>query len=72
MDIEKLDVGNIIEVKQIKECLINRPELLTIFEIILRCCNSNINKEISISRMELEENIEPDLSSSDEDEELAE
>ena len=67
MDIEKLDVGNIIEVKQIKDCLHDRPELLTIFEMILRCCNSNINKEQLVSHMDLEDNIEPDLSSTDEE-----
>ena len=67
MDIEKLDVSNIIEVKRIKVALHDSPELLKIFEIILRCCNSNINKEQLVSRMELEENIEPDLSSTDED-----
>tara|TARA_R100000654_G_scaffold28643_1_gene53267 strand:- start:287 stop:505 length:219 start_codon:yes stop_codon:yes gene_type:complete len=70
MDVEKLDVSNIIEVKEIKECLENKPQLLTIFEMILRCCNTNINKEQFISRMDIEENIEPDLSSDDEDENL--
>ena len=67
MDIEKLDVANIIEVKKIKDCLKGSPELLKIFDMILRCCNSNINKEQLVSRMELEENIEPDLSSTDEE-----
>ena len=69
--IEKLDVNNIIEVKRIKGCLQKTPELLTIFEMILRCCNHNINLEKKVERMEIEDDDwVDDLLSSDSDEDL--
>ena len=67
MDIEKLDICNIIEVQKIRELLINYPDLLSIFEILIIMSNNRINQEKHIARMEIEENIEPDLSSDEED-----
>ena len=48
MDIEKLEVENIIEIKQIQEILSDSPELLTIFEIICKNANLSLNKECKV------------------------
>jgi hypothetical protein len=69
MDIEKLDICNIIEVQKIRKLLINYPDLLSIFEILIIMSNNRINQEKHIVKMEIEENIEPDLSSDEEDDE---
>tara|TARA_R100001129_G_C5196461_1_gene212408 strand:+ start:198 stop:416 length:219 start_codon:yes stop_codon:yes gene_type:complete len=66
-DIEKLDICNIIEVQRIREILINYPDLLSIFEILIIMSNNRINQEKIVNKIEIEENIEPDLSSDDED-----
>lgn len=68
MDIEKLDICNIIEVQKIRKILIEHPDLLSIFEILIIMSNNRINQEKHIVRMEIEENIEPDLSSDEDDE----
>lgn len=67
-NIEKLDICNIIEVQKIRKILINYPDLLSIFEILIIMSNNRINQEKHILKMEIEENIEPELSSDDEDE----
>ncbi|MAB53674.1 hypothetical protein [Marinobacter sp.] len=67
-NIEKLDICNIIEVQKIRKILIKHPDLLSIFEILIIMSNNRINQEKHILKMEIEENIEPDLSSDDEDE----
>lgn len=64
---EKLDIHNIIEIDRIRKLLINHPDLLSMFEIIVIMANNRINQEKIVNRMELEENIEPDLSSDSED-----
>jgi len=66
--IEKLDIHNIIEIKKIREILINHPDLLSIFEILIIMANNRINQEKIVNKMEIEENIEPDLSSDSDDE----
>jgi hypothetical protein len=66
MDIEKLDICNIFEIQRIRQLLINEPDLLSIFEILIIMCNNRINKEQHINKMEIEKNIEPDLPSDDE------
>jgi hypothetical protein len=66
MDIEKLDISNIFEIQRIRQLLINEPDLLSIFEILIIMCNNRINKEQHINKMEIEKNIEPDLPSDDE------
>lgn len=45
MEIEKLRVENIIEIKQISGILQSRPELLTIFKMLCRSANVSINGE---------------------------
>lgn len=56
MDIEKLDIANIIEIKQIRKILIEHPDLLSMFEILIIMCNNRINTEKVVDRMELETN----------------
>lgn len=64
---EKLDIHNIIEIDRIRKLLINHPDLLSMFEILVIMANNRINQEKIVNRMEIEENIEPDLSSDSED-----
>ena len=68
--IEKLDIHNIIEIKKIRKILINHPDLLSIFEILIIMANNRINQEKIVNKMEIEENIEPDLSSDSDDESI--
>lgn len=44
LEIEELDVSNIIEIQKIRELLINHPDLLSIFEILLIVINKRINQ----------------------------
>tara|TARA_Y100000592_G_scaffold100830_1_gene183148 strand:+ start:17198 stop:17413 length:216 start_codon:yes stop_codon:yes gene_type:complete len=68
---EKLDVLNIIEIKRIREILINHPDLLSMFELLVIMSNNRLNDEKTAISFPIEENIEPHLSdhSSDSDEE---
>jgi len=70
-NIEKLNIINIIEIQRIRQLLINHPDLLSIFEILIIMCNNRINQEKIVNTMEIENHIEPELES-DSDEELAE
>ena len=56
MDIEKLDIANIIEIERIRKILIEHPDLLSMFEILIIMCNNRINTETVVDRMELETN----------------
>ena len=42
METEPLDLGNVIEIKKIRELLINHPDLLSMFEILILVCNKRI------------------------------
>tara|TARA_R100000541_G_scaffold58766_1_gene70537 strand:- start:403 stop:615 length:213 start_codon:yes stop_codon:yes gene_type:complete len=64
---ENLDTENIIEIDRIRKILRDHPDLLSMFEILVIIANNRINEEKTIFKMELEENIEPDLSSDSED-----
>ena len=64
---EKLDTENIIEIDKIRKILREHPDLLSMFEILVIIANNRINQEKSVLKMEIEENIEPDLSSDSED-----
>tara|TARA_R100000541_G_scaffold14515_1_gene23910 strand:+ start:259 stop:468 length:210 start_codon:yes stop_codon:yes gene_type:complete len=66
---EKLDIKNIIEIDRIRKILINHPDLLSLFEIMIIIANNRINQEKSVLKMEQEKNIEPDLSDHESDEE---
>ena len=45
MEIEKLDVDNIIEVKLIRRELKNKPKLLTVFEMLCVVASQKLNSE---------------------------
>jgi hypothetical protein len=45
MDIERLDVDNIIEVKLIRRVLKDKPKLLTIFEMLCVVASQKLNSE---------------------------
>ena len=45
MEIEKLDIANIIEIQQIRKLLINHPDLLSMFEILIVMCNNRLAEE---------------------------
>lgn len=64
---ENLDLINIIEVKKIREILTDHPDLLTIFELLVKTSNIKINDERAVRTMPIEQYVEPDLSSDSED-----
>jgi len=77
MEIEKLDVDNIIEIKQIRGLLQVRPELLTIFEMLCRTTNQRLNteaKKIDNTEPVVEEeiNIDNELESDSDDDDITE
>ena len=43
--IEKLDLMNVIEVQNIRKLLVNHPDLLAMFEIIVIMGNNRLNDE---------------------------
>ena len=65
---EFLDLKNIIEIERIRSILIHDPDLLSLFELLIIVANKRINEEKSINKMELETNIEPELSDHESDE----
>ena len=68
MMIEKLDVKNIFEIERIRNILNKEDEDLNIFfEMLLVIVNSRLNSEDAVLDMEIEDYVEPSLSS-DEDE----
>ena len=68
MEIDKLDVANIIEIREIRQLLVRHPDLLCMFELLIVMCNNRLsNDEEIVDTMELEENIEPELTDDDDD-----
>ena len=70
MEIEKLDVANIIEIQKIREVLINHPDLLSMFELLVIMSNNRLNnecKKIDDTEPVIETNIEPELTDDDDD-----
>tara|TARA_R110002012_G_scaffold64088_3_gene168560 strand:- start:1988 stop:2191 length:204 start_codon:yes stop_codon:yes gene_type:complete len=65
---EKLDIKNIIEVNRIRNILSSHPDLLSLFEIIIIMCNNRLNTESIVNHIPLEDNIEPELSDHESDE----
>ena len=64
-----MEVANIIEIQQIRKLLIKHPDLLSMFELLVLMCNNRLsNDEEIVDTMELEENIEPELTDDDDDE----
>jgi hypothetical protein len=66
---ETLDTTNIIEIDKIRKLLIKHPDLLSMFEIMVIIANNRINQEKTAINMEIEKNIEPELSDHESDEE---
>ena len=65
---EFLDLANCMEIQRIREVLIKHPDLLSMFELLIIVCNKRLNEEkIIMGDIELEPNVEPDLSSDSED-----
>tara|TARA_R100000808_G_C2082689_1_gene106005 strand:- start:111 stop:353 length:243 start_codon:yes stop_codon:yes gene_type:complete len=69
--VEQLDIRNVIEVDRIREILVKHPDLMSMFELVCIVCNERLNNntEKKISTIEIEDNIEPDLSDHESDEE---
>jgi len=66
---EPLDLKNIIEVEEIRKLLISHPDLLSLFEMVIIIANNRINEEKQSKDPPLEDNVEPDLSDHESDEE---
>tara|TARA_R110000744_G_C18953913_1_gene516014 strand:- start:290 stop:499 length:210 start_codon:yes stop_codon:yes gene_type:complete len=66
---ETLDTTNIIEIDKIRKLLIKHPDLLSMFEIMVIIANNRINQEKTAINMDIEKNVEPDLSDHESDEE---
>ena len=45
MEVEKLDLANVIEVGSIRKILIEHPDLLSMFELMIIVANKRLNKE---------------------------
>jgi hypothetical protein len=70
--IEKLDASNILEIKEIREILKKKPNLLAIFRLLIMNTNRLLNDERldeEIEAMDLEEEEEVELSDHSSDEE---
>tara|TARA_R100001129_G_scaffold169088_1_gene137608 strand:+ start:1384 stop:1596 length:213 start_codon:yes stop_codon:yes gene_type:complete len=69
---EVLDCKNIIEINAIRELLTLKPQLLKVFDDIIKVANIRLNDERHCVSLPIEVNTEPDLSdhSSDESEPL--
>lgn len=67
---EKLDLANVIEIGRIRKVLIEHPDLLSMFELLVIVANKRLNEEKVVDRMVLEDYIEPDLSDHESDEDL--
>ena len=65
---EKLDLGNVIEIDRIRKVLIEHPELLSMFEILVIVANKRLNEEKVVDRMAIEDYTEPELSDHESDE----
>jgi len=64
---EKLDLRNIIEIERIRNILIQEPDLLSLFELLIIVSNKRINDEKSSIDLPIEPYIEPDLSDHESD-----
>ena len=68
---EPLDANNILEIGRIQEKLIDEPDLLAMFKLLIIIANKRLNsKELDkvILSMALEDNKEPELSDHESDE----
>lgn len=44
-ELEPLDLANVIEIQKIRELLVEHPDLLSMFEILIIMCNKKLNIE---------------------------
>ncbi len=69
MEVEKLDIGNVIEINLIRERLVNEPDLLSMFELLCIMVNNRLNKEeVTTNNLEVEDDAELVLSDHESDE----
>ena len=66
---EILDLKNIIEIELIRNTLINQPDLLSMFELLIIVANKRLNEESVVLSIPIEKYEEPDLSDHESDEE---
>ena len=64
---ENLDLANCMEIQKIREILIDQPDLLSMFELLIIVSNKRLNDEKTVNFLPIEPNIEPILSSDSED-----
>ena len=64
---ENLDLANCMEIQKIREILIDQPDLLSMFELLIIVSNKRLNDEKTVKFLPIEPNIEPILSSDSED-----
>lgn len=71
MESEKLNIYNVIEIKEIRKRLIHEPDLLSMFELLCIMTNNRLNKEQVVRSMKIEDNVEPILSDHESDDDSA-
>ena len=49
IEIESLDLTNVIEIQKIRELLVNHPDLLSMFEILIIMVNKKLNEVEDLS-----------------------
>jgi hypothetical protein len=69
---EKLDADNIIEIGRIREMLIDHPDLLSMFKLLIIICNKRLNDSrldahITAMMIEDDEEYEGETDSEDDD-----
>lgn len=71
MEVERLDLANVIEVGEIRKKLIDHPDLLSMFELLIIVCNKRLNNEEKTNDTFFVEpdEAEPNLSDHSSDEE---
>tara|TARA_R110000751_G_scaffold209515_1_gene313370 strand:- start:1165 stop:1446 length:282 start_codon:yes stop_codon:yes gene_type:complete len=67
--IEKLDIANIIEIQRIRKILVEHPDLLSLFELLIIVSNKRLNAEEDAEHKKLviEDSAEFVVSSEEED-----
>ena len=66
---ELLDLKNIIEIEKIRNTLINQPDLLSMFELLIIVANKRLNEESVVLSKKKKKYEEPELSDHESDSE---
>lgn len=69
MEVEKLDLANVIEVAEIRKKLIDHPDLLSMFELLIIVANKRLNNEEVVNFSIEPDEPEPNLSDHSSDDE---